>query len=515
MTFVGEVLILLACSAISYFILNYRRQFSVKTIINNMPGPKTFPLIGSALYFLQCNPDDLLDLAVKLAKDYSSPLKFWMGNKLFIGIYEPDQIKTVLQSSVNKSIMYKMFEPVFGKGLITAPVSIWSKHRKIIAPSFNKSILRKYFDIFVGQSLILTDELEKIELNGNKVILLKHISKYTVRTACGTMTNVKPESLSNQINRCIEVMKSFKKTLKLRLLNVFLYPNFIFNLTAWGQKQRQNKNSLVSFTNKLIQEQRYTNEEQRYTTNEEQRYTTNEENTKSNHETRSSLLDILTDVFHEDKFSQEKLHDNLITIIIAGFETTSVTIDFAIFMLANFPEIQEKLYKELWEIYGTKTSKSAPIKYEDLPHMNYLDCVIKETMRIFPVPAVMRQLTEDVKIGEFTLPKGTDVLLAIILAHRNEKYWPNPLVFDPDRFLPENRGISYSSYYMPFSMGSRNCIGMNYAMISMKVVLVTLIRTFIFKVDKNIPIDKIKLNADITLSSVEPLEVKIEKRNVY
>ncbi|XP_072763819.1 cytochrome P450 4C1-like isoform X2 [Anoplolepis gracilipes] len=473
---------------------------SVKTL-NNMSGPKAFPFIGSTYYFLRYSPDELLEALIKWTEDNSSPFKFWFGNKFFIVIYESDQMKKILQSSVDKSIIYQTFEPILGKGLITAPVSTWIKHRKIIMPSFNKSLLQKYFDIFVEQSLILTDELEKIRLNGNKVILLKHVSKYTLRTACGIMTDIKIEFPTNQINQCIEATKSFKKINRLRMRNVFLYPNFIFNLTALGQKQRQNNNFYHSFTDKLVQAQIYANEQ----------------NTKSKCETHRTLLDILVEVFHGDKFSQKIIHDNLVTIILENFDTTSVTIDFAIFMLANFPEIQEKVYQELWEIYGTKTPKSAPIRYEDLPNINYLDCIIKETMRIFPpVPLIGRHLTEDVKIGEFILPKDTEVLLGIITLHRNEKYWPNPLVFDPDRFLPEKRKIkSNSSYYMPFSMGSRNCIGMNYAMISLKVVLATLIPTFVFKVDKIIPIDKIKLNTDITLYSVEPLEVKIENRDLH
>ncbi|EFN72161.1 Cytochrome P450 4C1, partial [Camponotus floridanus] len=174
----------------------------------------------------------------------------------------------------------------------------------------------------------------------------------------------------------------------------------------------------------------------------------------------------------------------------------------------------EKVYQELWQIYETKTPKSAPIKYEDLQHMDYLDRVIKETMRLFPaVPLIGRYLTEDVKIGEFILPKGTEVFLAILTLHRNEKYWPNPLIFDPDRFLPE-KGTS-NKYYMPFSSGRRNCIGMKYAMISMKVILAILIRTFVFKVEKITQIDAIKLDMDITLHNIEPMEVIIKRRELH
>ncbi|XP_018056012.1 PREDICTED: cytochrome P450 4V2-like, partial [Atta colombica] len=172
--------------------------------------------------------------------------------------------------------------------------------------------------------------------------------------------------------------------------------------------------------------------------------------------------------------------------------------------------LQEKAYKELLEIYGTETPKFAPVKYEDLQHMHYLDCIIKETLRLFPiVPMIGRKLTEDLKMGEFVLPKGADVIISLMGMHRNEKYWPNPLMFNPDRFLQEKTNcVPY--YYIPFSDGPRNCIGLKYAMMSMKVILATLIRTFVFKLNQSIEIEKIKLISDILLSIDEPINIRIE-----
>ncbi|KYN16351.1 Cytochrome P450 3A12 [Trachymyrmex cornetzi] len=96
--------------------------------------------------------------------------------------------------------------------------------------------------------------------------------------------------------------------------------------------------------------------------------------------------------------------------------------------------------------------------------------------------------------------------------HRNEKYWPNPLMFNPDRFLQEK--TNSIPYYIPFSDGPRNCIGLKYGMMSMKVILATLIRTFVFKIKQSIEIDKIKLNSDIVLYIDDPIKIKIEKRNL-
>ncbi|XP_011706504.1 PREDICTED: cytochrome P450 4g15-like, partial [Wasmannia auropunctata] len=175
----------------------------------------------------------------------------------------------------------------------------------------------------------------------------------------------------------------------------------------------------------------------------------------------------------------------------------------------------ERVYKELSEIYGTETPTSAPVKYEDLHHMNYMDRVIKETMRLFPtVPMISRQLSKDLQIGDSILPKNTNVILAFMRMYRNEKYWPNPLKFDPDRFLPERIKDYHSYYYIPFNDGPRTCIGARYAMISMKVILATLVRTFVFKVDRRVQINEIKLKTDLFISTVEPLKCRIEKRDL-
>ncbi|XP_029173947.1 cytochrome P450 4V2-like isoform X4 [Nylanderia fulva] len=432
------IILISICVVAYYYVLNY--QQSSNKIKSVLPGPKTLPFIGTAYCLLQRNSDELLDTLIMLIEEYSSPLQFWMGNKLFIGINKPGQIKKILQNKhcLDKSIAYEdLLKPLFGKGLVTAS---------------------------------------------------------------GTMTDIKMEFLSNESHQYYKAMTSFRKTFQLRGRNIFLYPNFIFNLTATGREQRKSVNFLHSFTDKIIQQQTSA---------------LNELNTKS--KTRhKSFLHTLMKASHTNKLSQEMLHDNMITMLIAGTDTTAITVNFVIFMLANFPDVQIKVYTELLEIFGTKTPQSAPIKYENLEHMDYLDRVIKETLRIFPtIPLFSRQLTEDLEMEEFILPKGANVVIELLTLHRNEKFWSKPLVFDPDRFLPQNIETSYQHYYMPFSMGPRNCISMQYAIMSMKVILTTLIRTFVFKVENSIQIDKIKLTVDLVLSTVEPLKIQIEKRDMH
>ncbi|KYN10123.1 Cytochrome P450 4C1 [Trachymyrmex cornetzi] len=335
--------------------------------------------------------------------------------------------------------------------------------------------MKEYFNIFVRESLILTEDLETIAQSGNEIECLDYLCRCTLKISCGN---------------------SQRQIWRYRFRNVFLVLDVIFNLTSWRCKQQECLNSFHSIIKKMIQQR------------------TNEANTMFTNDDTSHMrfFDILMCSFRNEKFTQEEIMDNIFTMIGASSDTTATTVHFVIIMMANFSEIQEKAYKELLEIYGTETPKFAPVKYEDLQHMHYLDCIIKETLRLFPViPMIGRKLTEDLKIGEFVLPKGADVIISFIRMHRNEKYWPNPLMFNPDRFLQEKTNcLPY--YYMPFSDGSRNCIGSKYAMISMKVILATLIRTFVFKLNQSIEIDKIKLISDILLSIDEPIKIRIEKR---
>ncbi|KAG5311951.1 CP4C1 protein, partial [Pseudoatta argentina] len=500
------IVLSLICVAISCFVQNYR-LFTFQT--KPLPGPIRLPFIGSIFLFLYHYSEDYLSVWTKFTETYSSPFRIWIGPKLFIVVHELDQIKTILQNRhcLDKSYVYNCIKPVFDTGLVTAPASTWIESRKVIAPVFGMIPMKEYFNIFVRESLILIEDLEKNAKSENEIECLDYLCRCTLKISCDSMMGVKVErNLIDEYQRQIW---------QHRFQNVFLVPDVIFNLTSWRRKQQECFNSFHSIIKKIIQQR------------------TNESNTMfTNDDTSFKSVDILCDFFmlYNNLFKiTSKIYyfenynlKNIIRLFFIFYftidlsstssDTTATTVHFVIIMMANFSEIQEKAYEELLEIYGTETPKLAPVKYEDLQHMHYLDCIIKETLRLFPtIPIIGRKLTEDLKMGEFVLPKGADVLISFIRMHRNEKYWPNPLMFNPDRFLQEKTN-SIPYYYMPFSDGPRNCIGLKYAMISMKVILATLIRTFVFKLNQSIEIDKIKLISDILLSLDKSIKIRIEKR---
>lgn len=117
---------------------------------------------------------------------------------------------------------------------------------------------------------------------------------------------------------------------------------------------------------------------------------------------------------------------------------------------------------------------------KELNDMKYLECCIKEALRLFPsVPMMGRQLNEDVQVGEYLIPRGTTALICTYMLHRDPHVYKNPEAFDPERFLPENTKGRHPYAYIPFSAGPRNCIGQKFAILEEKIILSSIFRKYV------------------------------------
>ncbi|XP_043485917.1 cytochrome P450 4C1-like [Polistes fuscatus] len=179
----------------------------------------------------------------------------------------------------------------------------------------------------------------------------------------------------------------------------------------------------------------------------------------------STFLDLLLKSFYETGvYSEQDIRDEINTLVFAGSDTTAETLAFLFLMVATFPEVQQQVYEELYQMYGSSDPRNIPITLEDIKKMKYLERVIKETLCLFPPASILgRVLQKDVRVDEnVVIPKDCSLLLIIFTLHRNDKYWKDPLTFNPDRFLPGNYD---PKCFLPFSAGRRDCIGQTLAMI--------------------------------------------------
>ncbi|CAH2000117.1 unnamed protein product [Acanthoscelides obtectus] len=182
---------------------------------------------------------------------------------------------------------------------------------------------------------------------------------------------------------------------------------------------------------------------------------------------------------------------------------------YACLLLAMHPDIQEKLYHDVVSICGLDD----PITLEKLPKIDYAERIIKETLRLFPsAPIIGRYTQGDLDIGGRVIPKHSTVYLHIVYTHRDPRFWQEPLTFDPDRFLQENASKIYPFSYIPFSYGSRNCIGLRFAMTSIKIALVNLIRKVKVFTDYK-SVEDVKLKAHFLLRPRDGWKLRFEARN--
>lgn len=179
-------------------------------------------------------------------------------------------------------------------------------------------------------------------------------------------------------------------------------------------------------------------------------------------------------------------------------------------MLAMHQDIQDKVMDEIRDVFD---SVHQEVDNEILNKLPYLDLVIKESMRLFPVlPIIGRLATKDVVLNTCTIPAGSNILIIMFNTHRNPKYWGDDAhLFRPDRFLPENISQIHPYAFGPFSGGHRICIGMKYGMNVMKVILTHFLRNY--KVSTSLKYEELEFKIEVSMKIVQNYMMTIKKRN--
>jgi len=199
--------------------------------------------------------------------------------------------------------------------------------------------------------------------------------------------------------------------------------------------------------------------------------------------TQMAFLDILLQSTIDGKpLSNDDIREEVDTFMFEGDDTTTSCVSHALYSIARHPEVQAKLVQEIYEIIGK--DKDAPITIQQLQDLKYLECVIKETLRLYPsVPAIGRKTDTDITIDGKLIPANTSIYLVFFWAHRDPEFFPEPDVFKPERFLEDvqelkSKGKSQTFSYLPFSAGPKNCIGQKFALLEVKSMVSKILRHY-------------------------------------
>jgi cytochrome P450 len=220
------------------------------------------------------------------------------------------------------------------------------------------------------------------------------------------------------------------------------------------------------------------------------------------------LLSMLLAVRDEETgegMDNEQLRDEVLTLILAGHETTANALAWTWYLLGQHPEVERKLHAELDEVLGGRAPTMA-----DLGNLNYTGMIIDEAMRLRPpVWAIGRAAIEDDEILGYPIPKGSNVMLSQWFAHRHPSFWENPERFEPERFSAERAAGRPRYAYFPFGGGPRLCIGNMFALMEAQLVLASVAQRYRLRLVPNHPVE---LQPLITLRPRHGVKVTLEAR---
>ncbi|NP_001165938.1 cytochrome P450 4AB21 isoform X1 [Nasonia vitripennis] len=496
------------------YIYNNRDDRKVK-LINRIPGPPGLPVIGNLLIGLT-PVDQLWDVVRSYTETYYPTIRIWLGNYYsIVSISDPDDVETLLtsQKHIEKGYSYKNLQPWLKMGLLTSTGEKWRRRRKILTPAFHFNILKKYVDITNENAERFVEKMRDDEGDDTVQDLAPLTSKYTLNIICESAMGVALDEIES---KAAEKYKNAVYTMG----NITIYritrpylTDWVMNI-CWRLKKLQEKTlkTLHEFTDKVIMERKaqHKNTDYKYIKNLADDIKESEfDYVTSGRKKRLAMLDLLLSAEMDGLIDDDGIREEVDTFMFEGHDTTGMAMTFTLMLLAENEEIQEKARAEVIKVL---TESSGKIGMRQLQEFNYLECCIKESLRLYPpVANISRYITEDLQLKKYLVPANTEVFVQLYPIHRDRKFWREPNKFDPDRFLPENLQGRHPFSYIPFSAGPRNCIGQKFALMELKSLIARILYNF-----KLEPIDRsadMKILLDIVIRPASPVRTRFVKIN--
>ncbi|CAH1380090.1 unnamed protein product [Tenebrio molitor] len=449
-------------------------------------GPFAWPILGNALLFFGKYEDSYKTLT-NLVNSQSPTFRVWLGRELVVVTTEPAYVETILSNSVDRFKSHNL-EEIFHTGLITAPVDVWKVHRRIINRSFNTKTINSFVSIIDKHVTQLMTHLED-KCDDNYVEVLEPVFRCNMDIACETMTDVDSRLVEGQSAYMANTRRMTEISM-IRASNICLTWNCIWRCTSLHREMKARSKMALDFVRQIIQIKK----------------------AGALAKDSSNQKLVLNNLLNEsDRLTETEILEETNTMFLSSTETTAITVSLALCLLGLYPEIQKNVREELNLVFGKKRGS---VTLEDINRMDYLERVIKETMRLFPVvPIVRRTIHKDIALGSRVLPKGSSVLIPPMCIHTSPDIWKNPLQFDPDRFLPENERNRPRCSFIPFSHGLRNCIGVchKYAMLSMKITLSIFLTHYKVKSTEYKSIEDVEFWVKLVALPKRGCKIKLEK----
>ena len=433
-------------------------------------GPKPRLFFGHLAEFRA----DRLEFFTRCAREYGDVVSLRLLGRPVILLNRPDLIEQVLVTHHKQFVKHfglRLYKPILGNGLVTSEGDFWRRQRKLSAPAFQASRMPGYAKAMVECAERTCDVWDRTDTNANGAAgpardVNADMMRLTLEIACKTLFGAAACPDPGVVGRAMEdglegIAARFRAAIPL--------PSWL--PTRANLRLRRSMRTLHDVVDGMIAAR-----------------------AAGDGAGGDDLLSMLLAARDEDgsAMTPAQLLDEVLTLFLAGHETTALALSYSLYLLAHHPAAQAALRAELASVLCGR-----PPAFADLPRLSYTRNVVNESMRLYPPADFLgREAVEDCTVAGIAVKKGTNLFMSQWVMHRDGRYFPDPLKFDPSRWTPEFEKSLPRFAYFPFGGGPRYCIGQTFATAEAILVLATLCAGFRFAPD---PSFRLELNPGITL----------------
>lgn len=481
-------------------VLHYRRIQLERTELKNFSGVPGLPIVGHIFDSISYDNEDFIKVFMNVFDEVKhTPVYGWVGTVLMVGFDLPEDFQVVLNSEVTlkKAFVYDFMN--ISLGIFSAEPKKWKEHRRLLNPAMSQKMVTTFIPIFNDVFKTMTDQMN--EFVGGDIdmysVMFKAASDLIVQASFGLKWSLQ----SDRGNDLVTALIGWLGCVQQRMIRFWLKPDFVYSLTPASRRHQNHLNHLRSFLSAAY--------EAKVIDVAEKKMHGIDEIGDARESNSMNYMQKCIQFRTENKFSALELDDELLTIFTGSTDTSSIVIKAITLMLAIHTDYQERVVDELREIFENPDD---PITADDLAKMTFLELIVKESLRLFPIaPLTARENTDKFIIRDAVIPKGTILVLNVYKMHRNPKVWgENASKFYPERFLPENFENMHPYAYVPFSAGPRNCIGWRYAMVSLKMAVAYILRRY--KMTSQLKYEDIRIETSVILKICNKNSVQLERR---